>query len=193
MWIVDLKIFLGFCIWSALAYQGSKQDYIKWRERFLPKRPAPSPTTTTTESALVTSANDIYYENLKLRHHSRFPNLDRVLLKIDNMHQTGKKKNEAVQPIHNKIRHQNLHRTTTTTTTTTDEGLFGDDYSDLEYEDENNDDLNEYDDWVSVIRFIRYLSVFKFDCFVLSFNCQIRVINHSGRIPDTIQEKLFLR
>ncbi|XP_008192810.2 uncharacterized protein LOC659516 [Tribolium castaneum] len=135
MWIADLRIVLGFCICTALAYQGSKQDYIKWRERFLPKRP------TTTESA-VTSANDIHYENLKLRHHSRFPNLDRVLVKIDNL----QKKND-VQPVHNRIRHQNVYKTTTTTTTTTDEGLFGDDYSDPEYEDDNNDELNDYDEW----------------------------------------------
>jgi hypothetical protein len=139
MWIADLKIVLGFCIYTALAYHGSKQDYIKWRERFLPKRPL-----TTTESAVVTSENDIYYENLKLRHHSRFPNLDRVMLKIDNMQ--GKKK--EVYPVHNKIRHQNVYRTTTTSTTTTDEGLFGDDYGDSEYEDDTPaDDQNEYEDW----------------------------------------------
>ena len=144
MGVAGVEIGVGFCICTALAYDGSKQDYIKHRERFLPKRPV-----TTTESA-VTSANDIYYESLKLRHHSRFPNLDRVMMKIDNM-QTGRKKNE-IHPVHNKIRHQNIYRTTTTTTTTTDEGLFGDDYRDLEYEDDNaSDDMNEYDDWVSLI------------------------------------------
>lgn len=151
MRLVDVKIvLLSFCVCTTLAYHhaSKKEDYSKWRERFLSNKPQP----TTTSAPLAISENDIYYENLKLRHHSRFPNLDRVMLKIDNMH--GMKKDHiGVMPeptLHNKIRHQGLQRptTTSTTTTTTDEGLFGDDYGDddLEYDD---DDMTDYDDWVS--------------------------------------------
>lgn len=150
--VVDVKklvVLFGFCVCTALAYHhhaANKEDYSKWRERFLANKPPPS-------APLAHSENDIYYENLKLRHHSRFPNLDRVMLKIDNMQ--GKKKEHVGEvpeaTLHNKIRHQGFQRptpTSTTTTTTTDEGLFGDEYGDddLEYDD---DDMTDYDDWVS--------------------------------------------
>lgn len=126
MWIVNLNL-ISFFICTTLAYHGSKQEYIKWKEQFLSKIP------TTTPKSAVTSENNIYYENLKLRHHSRHPHLDKVMMKLD----SGKK-------AEHKVRHS-FRTTTSTTTTTTDEGLFGDDYG----------DDNLYDEWVRLSIFIK--------------------------------------
>lgn len=78
--------------------------------------------------------------NLKLRHQSRFPNLDKVMNRVNNMKYGSESKSE----VHNKLRHRSWYeKRTTTTTTPPPEEDFENYFDDYGSDKENNDD------WVS--------------------------------------------
>lgn len=108
----------------------NKTDYAtsKWREKL-------NASQVTTESPL--------YQSVKIRH-SRFPNLDRISNRLDDIKASSKYK------------HHYVRTTTTTTTTTPSDGLLDDyDDDDLNYEDDDMEEdvfdkeSNDENMWVS--------------------------------------------
>lgn len=153
MWLAVLKLLLFIyltTLTSVLAFHDHgelrhKTDYVtsKWRERHQIKG---SQNTVTTEKPIHDSA-------VRVRH-SRFPNLDSFLNKLDGIQESSTKR-----PVYASTRR-------TTTTTTTDEGLLDDYEDDLNYDDddmeedaidkENQEDFLDNDRLVSTY----YFSVF---------------------------------
>lgn len=131
MLVIDLKMWLAvskllpfiylatFTSAVAVYYQRdykNKTDYAtsKWREKL--------------NVSHVTTENPLSQQGVRIRH-SRFPNLDRISNRLDDIKASSR------------YRHHSVRTTTTTTTTTPSDGLL-DDYDDdeLNYED---DDLEE--------------------------------------------------
>lgn len=109
----------------------NKTDYAtsKWREKLNTTQQVRT-TTITATTTTTTTEHPLYYQNVRIRH-SRFPNLDRISNRLDDI---------------NKSRFK-----TTTTTTTTSDGLLEDyEDDDLNYEDDDMDDDENM--WVSQVR-----------------------------------------
>lgn len=128
MWLAVLKLSLFIYLTTitsaqAFHYHGDlrhKTDYVtsKWRERLREHNGNRLQSVATTEKP----------EPIRMRH-SRFPNLDRVLNKLDDMQERNTRRPLYVTPRY------------TTTTTTPDDGLVNEyDDEDLNYDD---DDLDE--------------------------------------------------
>ncbi|KAK9870203.1 hypothetical protein WA026_006286 [Henosepilachna vigintioctopunctata] len=81
---------------------------------------------------------------LRLRHQSRFPNLDKVMTRINNM-KLGSDEKTVNSGVHNRIRHNSWYERMTTTTTPKSSEIFGN-YFDEDYEETKEEDNN----WVSV-------------------------------------------
>ncbi|XP_045478992.1 uncharacterized protein LOC123683993 [Harmonia axyridis] len=95
---------------------------------------------------------------VKLRHQSRFPNLDKVMTRVSNM-KFGSG-SEIKSEVHNKLRHRSWYEKKTTTTPQPEETFdhyfddYGSDkenndwgYDDVEYEDYEDDGVFEEPDW----------------------------------------------
>lgn len=135
MWLAVLKLSLFIYLTTvtsaqAFHYHGDlrhKTDYVtsKWRERLREHNGNRLQSVATTEKP----------EPIRMRH-SRFPNLDRVLNKLDDMQERNTRRPLFVAPRY------------TTTTTTTDDGLVDEyDDEDLNYDDDDlEDDTFDKDD-----------------------------------------------
>lgn len=143
--LLPLIYFATFTSAVAVYYQRdskNKTDYAtsKWREKL-------NASPVTTESPL--------YQSVRIRH-SRFPNLDRISNRLDDIKASSK------------YRHHFVRTTSTTTTTTTSDGLLDDyDDDDLNYDDDDMEDDafdKDSDDenmWVSVYPAENYVTEIK--------------------------------
>lgn len=147
MWLLFLKTFLYLYLTNSVhSYQfsgSSSKTYVntKWRNKYDTKNSLTTSTLSPWNKKYhhtTVKPTHLRHSDLRLRH-SRFPNLDGVMSRLDQI-KTTTTSSPYKLTWKNRLRHEN-------------DDVAVDNYDELEYEDdveEDADELPDYDKWVSV-------------------------------------------